>query len=276
MSAPPAERRRYVDGPMGQTHVREAGTGPALLLLHQTPWFSVQYRHAQPLLAAAGLRAIAPDTPGFGFSPTPPGAPALGDYADHFAAMLDALEVEHAVVAGHHTGAGMALALAQRHPARVRALVLHGVPLYAAEERRKKHAAVAPHTPLEPDGTHLSRQFAMVRHTYQRDVGSLEGVQWSVLAAAIAEDRELKAYKALFAWDGAEAAIRGLRQPVLFVSSPDDGLHDATRRAHALLPGSSYVEFDWGASHLIYDRPREWADAVLAFLRERCDLPPAR
>ncbi|MCU0759672.1 MAG: alpha/beta hydrolase [Steroidobacteraceae bacterium] len=276
MSAPPAERRRYVDGPLGQTHVREAGTGPALLLLHQTPWYSVQYRHVQPLLAAAGLRTLAPDTPGFGFSPPPPGAPALDDYADHFAAVLDALQVQAAVVAGHHTGAGMALALAQRHPSRVRALVLHGVPMYDAGERRRKHAAVAPRTVLEPDGSHLSRQFAMVRHTYQHGVGSLEGVQWSVLAAALAEDRELKAYKALFAWDGAEAAIGGLRQPVLFVSSPDDGLHEATLQAHAMVPGSGYVEFDWGASHLIYDRPREWADAVLAFLRECAGLAPAR
>ena len=267
------ERLAYVDGPMGQTHVRESGTGPVVLLLHQTPWFSVQYRHDQPLVAAAGYRCLAPDTPGFGFSPPPPGQPALEDYADHFAALLDAQQVAEAVVVGHHTGAGMALALARRHPRRVRGLVLHGVPLYAEAERRAKHAAAAPAAGLEPDGSHLARQFALVRHKYQCDVGSLEGVQWSVLASAIAEDREFKAYKALFAWPDAESTIRALRPPVLFVSSPDDTLHEATRRAHALLPGSAYVEFDWGASHLIYDRPREWADAVIAFLRERCGAP---
>lgn len=263
------ERRFYVDGPLGQTHVREAGSGRALLLLHQTPWFSVQYRHAQPLLAAAGLRTLAPDTPGFGFSPAPPGMPAMGDYADHFAAVLDAVGVKEAIVVGHHTGAGMALALAARHPRRVRGLVLHGVPLYSPEERGKKYAAAAPATRLEPDGSHLSRQFAMVRHVYQHDVGSLEGVQWSVLASQIAEDREFKAYKALFAWDGAEAAVRGLGVPALMVSSPDDGLHSASRRAHELCAGSEWLEFDSGASHLIYDRAAEWSEAVLAFIRRR-------
>ena len=278
MTTTPAtrERRAYVDAPLGQAHVRELGQGPALLLLHQTPWFSVQYRHAQPLIAAAGFRTLAPDTPGFGFSPAPEGSPALEDYADHFAGVLDALGVEAAVVAGHHTGAGMALALAQRHPGRVRGLVLHGVPLYSAEERAAKFAAAGPPAGLEADGSHLARHFALVRHKYQCDVGSLEGVQWSVLASAIAEDRQFKAYTALFAWGGAEAALRGLRVPALFISSPDDGLHEATRRAHGLVPGSQYVEFDWGASHLIFDRPQEWADAVVAFVRERCAGPAPR
>ena len=47
--------------------------GPAVLLLHGEPSWSFLYRHMIPVLAGAGLRAIAPDLVGFGRSdkPTP-------------------------------------------------------------------------------------------------------------------------------------------------------------------------------------------------------------
>lgn len=268
-----AGTRGYVDGPLGQMHFREAGQGPALLLLHQTPWFSVQYGTVMPLLAAAGLRALAPDTPGYGFSPVPAGQPSFEEYADQLVALLDARGIDRATVIGHHTGAGLALAFAQRHPGRVRCLVLHGLPLYGAAERAAKLAAVPPPAALRADGSHLAQQFATVREKFMHGHGSLEGVQWSVLGAALAEDRELKAYRALFAWGGAEAALRAVAVPTLLLSSRDDSLHAATRRAHELRPDFRYVEFDAGGSHLIFDRPQQWVDAVLPFQREQCPSP---
>lgn len=268
-----AETRGYVDGPMGQMHYREAGQGPAVLLLHQTPWFSVQYSNVMPLLAAGGVRALAPDTPGYGFSPVPAGQPAFEQYADQLVALLDARGIERATVVGHHTGAGLALAFAQRHPRRVRCLVLHGVPLYTDAERAAKLAAVPPPAPLQADGSHLSQQFATVREKFMHGRGSLEGVQWSVLGAALAEDRELKAYRALFGWSGANAALRSVTAPTLLLSSSDDSLHKATQQARALRPDFAYAEFDAGGSHLIFDRPRAWVDVVLPFQQQHCKSP---
>ena len=61
IGALPGERRGYVDTPEGQIHYRAMGEGPAIMLVHQAPWASIQYRAILPLIAAAGYRAIATD-----------------------------------------------------------------------------------------------------------------------------------------------------------------------------------------------------------------------
>lgn len=242
-----------------------------MLLLHQTPWFSVQFGTVMPQLVAGGLRALAPDLPGYGYSPAPAGAPAFTAYADALLAVLDARGIGRAALVGHHTGAGLALALAQRHPTRVHCLVLHGVPLYSAEEREARLAAMPEPATLQADGSHLARQFVQVREKYTQGRGSLEGVQWSVLAAALAEDRRFQAYRALFAWDGALAALQAVTAPTLLLSSPDDGLHAATLRAQTLRPDFEYRQFAGGGSHLIYDDPQSWSAAVLPFLQRHAE-----
>ena len=40
--------------------------GPTVLLMHGEPTWSYLYRHMIPILAAAGLRVVAPDLIGFG------------------------------------------------------------------------------------------------------------------------------------------------------------------------------------------------------------------
>jgi len=102
-------------------HVRDSGSGPPVLLLHGQPgtggdWSAVIER------LAGEHRVIAPDRPGYGESRGP--ARGLAANADALATVLDDLEVDEVTVAGHSWGGGVALALAQRHPDRVRALVL--------------------------------------------------------------------------------------------------------------------------------------------------------
>jgi non-heme chloroperoxidase len=81
-------------------------------------------------LVAAGRRVVLYDQRGHGASTLGNDAPTVDGLGDDLAAVLEALDVRHAVVAGHSMG-GMALqALAVRHPdvvaRRVRALVLAG------------------------------------------------------------------------------------------------------------------------------------------------------
>jgi pimeloyl-ACP methyl ester carboxylesterase len=68
------------------------------------------------------VRVIAPDRPGYGRS----GGEAVGvaENATVVRELMDALELERATIAGHSWGGGIALALAQRSPERVAALVL--------------------------------------------------------------------------------------------------------------------------------------------------------
>ena len=59
-------------------HLAEAGSGPAVLLLHGFPELWYSWRHQVGALADAGYRAVAPDLRGYGRTTAPP---AVEDYA---------------------------------------------------------------------------------------------------------------------------------------------------------------------------------------------------
>ena len=147
---------------LGRPALDEAGAGLPLLLLHAFP---LSRRMWRPQLAglAGSCRLLAPDLPGFGAAPPWPalsaangvGGPAGGgpaavcgmeDMAAAAVALLDALGIAAAVVGGLSMGGYAALALYERHPERVRGLVLadtrEGADDAAARQRRLESAAV--------------------------------------------------------------------------------------------------------------------------------------
>jgi pimeloyl-ACP methyl ester carboxylesterase len=260
-----AARRGYATTPFGQVHYASAGEGKPIVLLHQTPWFGVQYAKVQPLLGRGGFRAIAIDTPGYGHSDLPDHPPTVEEYADNLIPLLDHFGIGKAVIAGHHTGASIAAGFAARHPARTAALVLHGVPLYTPEERAERMAnQLHPDTDIAADGSHLTRRWSRVADRFARGA-SLESVQWSVLAFWLAGRHEWYGHRAAFTFDMA-TALTAIAAPTLIVSNTADSLHAAAARALKLRPDFAYQEFPGGTSHLIYDEADAWAAAVLAFL----------
>jgi len=124
----------------GPVEYDEAGTGVPVLVLHGTPGGS-----DQGLAAARALdldaRVIAPSRPGYLGTPVTTGrSPA--EQADAMVRLLDALDVEDAVVLGTSGGGMAAVELAGRHPARVRGLVLwSAVTTETARESRRVRAA---------------------------------------------------------------------------------------------------------------------------------------
>lgn len=145
----------YVDTALGVLHLRSAGDGFPVLLLHQTPRSGDEYRDVLPLLAK-DYRALAMDTPGFGASPAQ-GAPSIESWARAALALLDALSAPKAAVVGHHTGAAIALEIAAAAPDRVAALVLSACPFVDAD-RRAHHASkpVIDEVEIAADGAHLA------------------------------------------------------------------------------------------------------------------------
>ncbi|HZS01129.1 MAG TPA: alpha/beta fold hydrolase [Chloroflexota bacterium] len=120
------ERTTEVDGlPI---RYLEAGEGPVVLLLHGASLGSSADVFARNLgpLAAGGLRAIAPDRPGYGRSGGPDD-PTLAGHRRFALGFLDALGLPSAVLVGHSQQANTAAALALDQPDRVpRAVVLGG------------------------------------------------------------------------------------------------------------------------------------------------------
>ena len=114
--------------------VQDRGEGPPLLLLHgatqdHTIW-SRQVRRFR-----RSHRTVAPDMRGHGATPLGPAIEAgeavlsLDTLAEDALALMDALAIERAVVCGVSLGGMTALALAERAPERVEALVLANTPL---------------------------------------------------------------------------------------------------------------------------------------------------
>lgn len=108
----------------GQLKYAARGTGPALVCIHgaggsHTHW-GYQLRDLAPR-----ARVIAIDLPGHGGS-AGPGHTSIGGYGTALLAMLDALQIGSAFLAGHSLGGAVALQTTLDAPERVRGLALLG------------------------------------------------------------------------------------------------------------------------------------------------------
>jgi pimeloyl-ACP methyl ester carboxylesterase len=118
---------RFVEAGGLRTHVAEAGAGEPLLLIHGWPQHWYEWRGVIQRLAGE-RRLIAPDLRGFGWSDAPPGPIDPDVFVKDMIALLDALGIERADVAGHDWGGFTAMLLAARHPDRVRRVVALSAP----------------------------------------------------------------------------------------------------------------------------------------------------
>ena len=112
-----------------RTNYHDLGSGHPLLMIHGSgPGVSAwaNWRLVMPALAERA-RVIAPDMAGFGYSERTAGfAYGLDAWVRQAVGLLDALGIARADLVGNSFGGGLALALAIRHPERVRRLVLMG------------------------------------------------------------------------------------------------------------------------------------------------------
>lgn len=110
----PAQR---IDLPSGPMEYEIRGEGQPMLWFHGAPGGHDQ---GPPF---EGMGVISPSRPGYLGTPLSTGR-TLREAADAYAELLDALEVDRALVVGISAGGPTALAFATEHPERTRALVL--------------------------------------------------------------------------------------------------------------------------------------------------------
>jgi len=99
----------------------DAGSGPAVLLVHGYPLCRRMWRPQAEALREAGYRVIAPDLRGFGDSESGDAPFSMDRFADDMAGLLDHLGIEQAAVAGMSMGGYVLLNLLERHPRRIAA-----------------------------------------------------------------------------------------------------------------------------------------------------------
>ena len=127
-------------------------TGPPVLLLHGFPYDVHAYDAVTPLLVAAGCRVVTPYLRGYGptrfLSPDTPRSGQQAALGQDLLALMDALEIPSAVLAGFDWGGRAACIVAALWPDRVRGLVSGGGDGYNIQDIAGATKPQAPETEL--------------------------------------------------------------------------------------------------------------------------------
>ena len=272
-------RRRYVQAGDRLVHLRHAGTGPAVVLLHDSPRSSRLHLPLMQVLAASHT-VIALDTPGYGNSdPLGTDQPAMAAFGAALGETLSALGLERAPLYATHTSAKIALAWADQggRPAR---LVLDGLsmPTQLAEEAFIDRY-MRPFAP-DPSGGYLASEWTRLRDMLRwfpwfatepaaRVAMAPPAPEWIedyAIDLFSAERHYADAYAAAMRFDPAPALAR-VAVPTLVAAREDDVLHGYLERAANCgnplvttrsLPADRAIWLDWLRATLGSDGPAGW------------------
>ena len=108
-----------------ELHYTDTGSGPVALFVHGFPLDGTVWSDQVERLGGEGRRRVVPDLAGFGRSaPVITASLGMERHADDLAGLLDALDVDRVDLVGLSMGGYVALAFAERHPARLRTMAL--------------------------------------------------------------------------------------------------------------------------------------------------------
>ena len=148
--------RHFIDVDGRRVHYRRAGSGPTLLMCHQSPRSSAEYA---PLMArwAEHFTCIAPDTPGFGQSdPLPGEAPDIDAFGDAVVAFVERLGLKQVGAYGFHSGGIILMNALRRYPERFTALGCGGYAVWTPAEMAVFSDRYLPPFTAKAYGEHLT------------------------------------------------------------------------------------------------------------------------
>jgi len=275
MIEPVQPTRRRVRGPAGELVVWDhAGDGPDTLLLHGIGHAGRQWDFFARAVDRR-LRLVAPDARGHGDSAKPATGYAPADFVADVVAILDGLGLARVVLVGHSMGGAHALAFTLAHPARVSRLVVidTGPSLEpAGSERTRRLTTTRPvrfagaaeaeryiraTSPGYSDDVYAHRVRWLLRETpdglvWRSDLGALE----RILSDPAGPHGDLWGRLGEIAVP--TLLVRGTRSAYLGAGTAADMVQR--------IPDARLLDLDAG-HNVQLDRPRELADAVVAFAR---------
>jgi pimeloyl-ACP methyl ester carboxylesterase len=234
-------RRRYLDNQAGQLHVwhwegREPGL-PTIICLPPVPYGG---RFFDSFAVAYGGPVWSADLPGYGFSDALADAPTVPGYTEAMAPLLEAVG-QPAWLSGFHSGALVAMEMANQFPREVSGLMLVDIPVFSGPEMADlRESLTNPPDYLNQDDPLNSLFRSMVvdrldKVDYPRAldlffdfVGAGEGRNAGYHAAATYE---------------AEPAAGQLQQPALVIATRSS-LRDGTVKLAATMPNATLIERD--------------------------------
>ncbi len=235
--------RFYAQTSAGQIHGRRIGAGDQpVVLLHRTPVSSAGFEPLLGFLARHGQAAIALDTPGFGESFHPQGAPTTADYGRWLLEAIEALSIARFHLAAHHTGTHFAAEMAHMAGDRVLSLTLSGVMMPELDDRAGMRAAIGNAPDIDGDGAYLGDTFRLMKSLFLDPVPELVHAE-TMGALQAGKGRDL-AFNAIFAQDFPRV-LQDLQEragfPIQIVQAADDpftlsGMLDKVRATCPGLP----------------------------------------
>lgn len=245
----------------GDIGVLDHGTGPAVLLLHPLALSAEVWR---PLVEATpGLRFVAIDAPGHGETPWDGKPFTAEDMAADALAVLDALGLERAGLAGLSMGGSTAVVLAGSSPERISSLALidttacYGEGRVATWEERAVRATTVART--DQLAFQVDRWFS--KATAENKPDTVKRV--SDIFVSTRSEAHAAACRALGAVD-ARDLLGAITAPTTVIVGSEDYATppEMANELHAGIPGSQLHVLD-GTRHLsVLDDPRSWQLAV--------------
>lgn len=245
----------------------DVGRGLPVVLLHAFPLNRTMW---EPQIAAlfGECRCIAPDLRGFGDSPRS-GPYSMDRYADDVVALLDALQIDRAVVGGLSMGGYIALALWRRHRNRIRALVLADTRSGADnDEGKQKRGELIALAQSEGSAAVADRQVTglLGKSTREKQPELVDRIR-SIMAGE-SPDGIVGALEAMRNRPDSTPLLAGIDVPTLIVVGDEDVLTPPkeARVMHAAIRGSR-LEVIPGAGHLSnLERPAAFNAALSDFV----------
>ena len=267
--------RQIVQVGRRQVHLRHAGSGPRLLLIHGSPASSEYFI---PLVGqlSGSYCCISPDTPGFGESAALPAAGiSIAALAMATAELIETLQCAPCLVLGSHSGAAIALELATLRPDLVSGLVIDGLPMFTADELDGYYQSFFEQLQVDERGGHFARTWTRIRDMFiwfpwtSHDPARLNGMdlppaptahKWVSMLYQSAPNY-VSIYRAAVSY-GERAAVAAATQtiPTLYMAHDRDMLAPHLSRLPKL-KACDRVELTSSA-------PGFWLDAVRRGLRE--------
>jgi pimeloyl-ACP methyl ester carboxylesterase len=265
----------------------ELGVGSPLLLIHGLGGNWRVWLENLPALAQRH-RVIAVDLPGFGRSAPAGDGIAIHGYSRILLGLLEALGLEQTILIGSSLGGWIAADLAMRAPGHVRALVLvdAGGVVPTAGERRKALAIMDGAARLARYAPRFRSAVASRRHlrslalhyTFARPRGLAADLVYMALPPQADPGFQAALQAAKRSWSEAWCdALTEIACPTLIVWGESDALLPLRHgREYARRIVGSRLQVIAGTGHLpMLERPAEFNRAVLKFLAETVEGPPA-
>jgi 2-hydroxy-6-oxonona-2,4-dienedioate hydrolase len=277
--------RQVIESAHGQIEFAESGGGPAVLMIHGAGGGFDQGLFLGRSFLEHDYRVIAPSRFGYLGTPLPADASAEAQ-SDAYLRLLDALQLESALVIGVSAGAPSAMQLCLRHPERCSALLLI-VPLAYAPQRAATRApsaffaavlnTIAASDFLFWSATSFARSTLLktilgtpvqnYRNATPDERRNVDQMLHSILpvsrrVAGILNDSVVSSHLTRY-------PLEDIRVPTLVISAEDDlyETYESSRYTAGQIPDAEFVGFPTGG-HLLLGHQAEVRSQVTSFLNE--------